>query len=421
MHRVLRHITLVVLPLLTFVLGWQVGVRLEQRELVESYGRLEEVYLGGVGSGDLITDPEHEVDLTLLWSVWKLLLKHYIVVGDVRPTPLLFGAVRGLVRAVGDPYTTFMSPEENKDFRQALNGGLQGIGAQLTMRDEQVIVVAPLKGSPAKRAGLEADDIIIEVDGEPIDGLSLDQVVHRIRGPKGTSLTIGVIREDHPDTLSFTMKRDDIHVPSVEHELKKTQTGTVAYIAINQFGDGTTREVTEALEGLLREAPKGVIVDLRFNGGGYLEGAVEISSLFLSRGKVVSVERRDASPQSFYVSGRPIAPTIPLVVIINRASASASEIVAGALQDYGRATIVGMKSFGKGTVQEVIDLPGGSSLRVTTSRWLTPNGRDLGKEGVEPNVVVDRTREDFDTGRDPQLEKAMEVLLEGLPSKLSSP
>ncbi|OGJ59234.1 hypothetical protein A2635_03735, partial [Candidatus Peribacteria bacterium RIFCSPHIGHO2_01_FULL_51_9] len=370
-------------------------------------------YTGGVGSGDLVTDPEHEVDLTLLWSVWKLLLKHYIVPEDVRPTPLLFGAVRGLVRAVGDPYTTFMSPEENTDFRQALNGELQGIGAQLTMRDEQVVIVAPLKGSPAEKAGLEADDIVVKVDDGAIDGLSLDQVVHRIRGPKGTSVTIGVVREGHPDVLSFTIERDDIHVPSVEHEIKKTQTGTVAYIAINQFGDGTTHEVTEALKTLLREEPEGVVLDLRFNGGGYLEGAVEITSLFLPKGKVVSVERRDSNPQPFYVSGRPIAPVIPLVILINRASASASEIVAGALQDHGRAIIVGMKSFGKGTVQEVIDLPGGSSLRVTTSRWLTPNGRDLGKEGVEPNVVIDRTREDFEAKRDPQLEKAMEVLLEG--------
>ena len=413
MHRFLRNITLVVLPLLTFILGWQVGVRLEQENLEQAYGKLEEVYTGGVGSGDLFTDPEHEVDLTLLWSVWKLLLKHYIVPEDVRPTPLLFGAVRGLVRAVGDPYTTFMSPEENTDFRQALNGELQGIGAQLTMRDEQVVIVAPLKGSPAEKAGLEADDIVVKVDDGAIDGLSLDQVVHRIRGPKGTSVTIGVVREGHPDVLSFTIERDDIHVPSVEHEIKKTQTGTVAYIAINQFGDGTTHEVTEALKTLLREEPEGVVLDLRFNGGGYLEGAVEITSLFLPKGKVVSVERRDSNPQPFYVSGRPIAPVIPLVILINRASASASEIVAGALQDHGRAIIVGMKSFGKGTVQEVIDLPGGSSLRVTTSRWLTPNGRDLGKEGVEPNVVIDRTREDFEAKRDPQLEKAMEVLLEG--------
>lgn len=413
MHRFLRNITLVVLPLLTFILGWQVGVRLEQENLEQAYGKLEEVYTGGVGSGDLVTDPEHEVDLTLLWSVWKLLLKHYIVPEDVRPTPLLFGAVRGLVRAVGDPYTTFMSPEENTDFRQALNGELQGIGAQLTMRDEQVVIVAPLKGSPAEKAGLEADDIVVKVDDGAIDGLSLDQVVHRIRGPKGTSVTIGVVREGHPDVLSFTIERDDIHVPSVEHEIKKTQTGTVAYIAINQFGDGTTHEVTEALKTLLREEPEGVVLDLRFNGGGYLEGAVEITSLFLPKGKVVSVERRDSNPQPFYVSGRPIAPVIPLVILINRASASASEIVAGALQDHGRAIIVGMKSFGKGTVQEVIDLPGGSSLRVTTSRWLTPNGRDLGKEGVEPNVVIDRTREDFEAKRDPQLEKAMEVLLEG--------
>ena len=370
------------------------------------------LYSGETGSGQIVTDPENEVDMSLLWGVWRILIKHYIAPDELEATKLLFGAVEGMVRSVGDPYTVFMTPAQNKDFRQSLEGKLQGIGAELAFRDGLIVIVAPLKGSPAQKAGLLPEDVIIEVDGENIEGENLNQVVQRIRGQKGTTVTLTVDRPGALESKTFSIVRDEILIPSVESDLIETGSGALGYIALNQFGDTSIDEFQKSLKDLLGNDLEGLIVDVRYNGGGYLEGAVEMTSLFLRQGKVVSVERRGTEPEHHYVYGRPVAPDVPMVVLINQGSASASEIVAGALQDHKRATIIGMKSFGKGTVQEVLDLPGGSSLRVTTARWLTPNGKNLGKEGVHPDIVVDRSTEDFEAERDPQLDAAKEWLLD---------
>lgn len=411
MLRFLRLLTIITLPILTLVLGWQLGVSFEQNALREATAKLDVLY-GRAGSGTVLEDPETEADLSLLYGVWRLLLSHYIAPEELTTQKMLFGAVDGFVRAIGDPYTIFMTPSQNRDFRQALEGKLQGIGAELAFRDDQVVIVAPLKGSPAQKAGLLPEDIIIEVDSVDITGENLNQVVQRIRGKKGTTVTIKILREGSFDPLAFSIVRDDITIPSVESRFIETGSGSIAYIALNQFGDTSIDEFTITLQGFLEQSPKGIIVDLRFNGGGYLEGAVQLTSLFLHQGKVVAVERREGEPEPHYAYGRPVAPDRPLVVLINQGSASASEIVAGALQDHKRATVIGMKSFGKGTVQEVIDLPGGSSLRVTTARWLTPNGKNLGKEGVHPDIVVDRTVSDLENDRDPQLDAALEWLLD---------
>ncbi|MDO8649426.1 MAG: S41 family peptidase [Candidatus Peregrinibacteria bacterium] len=408
MSRFLRLSTIALLPIFTLLLGWQLGARYEQTILQEAQERLDMLYSGESGSGRLVTDPQKEVDISLLWSVWRLLIKHYIAPEDLEVTPLVFGAIEGMVRAVDDPYTVFMTPSENKDFREALQGTLQGIGAELTLRDGLVVVVAPLKGSPAAKAGLLPEDIITEVDGNDVDGESLNQVVRRIRGKEGTEVKLKIVRPGEREPRTFTIVREEITIPSVESEIKKTQSGSVGYIALNQFGDGSIEEIRNAVKEFKDEPLKGIVIDLRFNGGGYLEGAVELTSLFLTQGEVVSVERREGEPERHYVYGRPLLPDVPLAVIINQGSASASEIVAGALQDHGRAKIIGMKSFGKGTVQEVIDLPGGSSLRVTVAHWLTPKGRNLAKEGIEPDIKVDRSTEDYEAERDPQLEAAIE-------------
>lgn len=410
MPRPSQKAALVILPLIMLLLGWQLGVRFEQRSVGEFQKQFELVSQGGIGSGAAISDPASEIDLTLLWGVWKLLLKHYIDPVALEPRSMFFGAVRGLVAAVGDPYTTFMTPEENEDFRESLDGELQGIGAELTVRDGQVIIVSPLKGSPAERAGLQPEDIVVEVDGASVVGQSLSEVVQKIRGPKGTKVTIGVLREDEAKILSFTITREEIKVPSVSFEVKETESGSVAYLEVNQFGDDTIEEVAEVLRGLREDEVSGLVLDLRFNGGGYLDGAVDMTSLFLEKGKVVSVQRRTGEPQHHYVSGRPLLTSLPLVILINEASASASEIVAGALQDHERAKVIGKKSFGKGTVQEVMDLPGGSSLRVTVAKWLTPSGKDLSADGVHPDIEVEFEEEDRGAGRDPQLEAALAAI-----------
>lgn len=413
MSRAVRILTCTLLPLFTLVLGWQIGMAMQERELKGIQESLELLYSGQTASGGTIQDPEKEVNLALLWGVWRLLQKNYIAPEKMRTQDMLYGAVGGLVGAIGDPYTMFMTPTENTDFHQALQGRLEGIGAELTLRDGQVIIVAPLKGSPAAKAGLAPEDIILKVDDEDVTGKSLMQVVERIRGPKGTPVVLTVERPGEQEFLTFTIVRNEIHVPSVEYEVKKTATGSVGYIALNQFGDDSMKEVRNALQELKEEDLSGLVFDVRFNGGGYLEAAVDLVSFFLREGKVVSVQRRVGDPIHHYVTGRPIIPDLPLVILINEGSASASEILAGALQDHKRATVIGKKSFGKGTVQEVFDLPGGSSIRITTAKWLTPHGKDLSSAGVLPDIAVERTREDIENKRDPQLDAAMEWLTDG--------
>jgi len=413
MSRVLRVITATLLPLLTLVLGWQIGVSMEQRNFREREERLEVLYTGQSGSGALMEDPEKNVKPAIMWGVWRLLQKNYISPEHLKTQDMLYGATSGLVAALGDPYTVFMTPTENEEFHESLQGKLEGIGAELTLREGDVVVVAPLKGSPAEEAGLQPEDIIFKVNRKEIQGQTLAKVVHQIRGPKGTTVELEILRGGESDLLKIAIVRDEIKAPSVESEIKKTATGSVGYIALNQFGDGSTDEVRDALKSFNAEDIQGIVFDMRYNGGGYLEGAVELSSYFLKEGKVVTVQRRTGEPVHHYVSGHVIVPDLPVAVLINEGSASASEIFTGALQDHKRATVVGKKSFGKGTVQEVFDLPGGSSIRITTAKWLTPGGRDLGSEGIEPDIAVDRTREDREQKRDPQLDAAIEWLLDG--------
>lgn len=413
MSKFLRTVTLIFLPVITLLLGLQIGGTLEKQKLSEMSEQLELLYTGQGGSGQIVGNLEDGLDFALLDGIWRLLEKHYIKPEELKVQPMLFGAATGMVGAIGDRYTSFMTPKKNENFQQSLQGKMEGIGAELTMKENNVVVVAPLKGSPALRAGLEPDDIIAAVDGVDILEETLAQVVQRIRGKRGTEVILTIVRAGLPDPFDIPIIRDVITVPSVEGAVKETASGSVGYITINQFGEATARELEAIQRDFLDEDLGGVILDVRFNGGGYLERAVEMVSLFLQQGKVVSVVRREGEPEHHYVNGRPLNTETPLVVLINQGSASASEILAGALKDAGRATIVGKKSFGKGTIQEVFELPGGSSIRITTAHWLTPNGTDLSKEGITPDIDVGRSNEQIQVEIDPQLEAAMHWLLVG--------
>lgn len=408
--RVLRIATIVLLPVITLALGWQLGASYENQALLEVRRQIE-LFAPAAGSGQVLHDPEQEANLSLFWGVWRLLLTHYIAPDELHPQKLILGATEGMVRAINDPYTVFMGPDETREFRQSLSGQLQGIGAELGIRDEAIVVLHPLKGSPAEASGLLPGDIIIAVDRQSTEGKTLTGVVGLIRGPKGTSVTISVLRDKKIEPVVLTIVRAEITVPSVETKMLTTATGSIGYITLNQFGDTSVADFTKALKDTLKKEPKALIIDLRFNGGGYLEGAIDVVSLFVEEGKVVSVERRGGIIDVQEVRGRPLTIDLPMVVLINQGSASASEIVAGALQDHERATIIGMKSYGKGTVQEVMDLPGNTSIRLTTARWLTPKGRNISKEGITPDVVIDRTPQQMQKDIDPQLEAAETWLL----------
>jgi len=401
---VLKILVFVALPIISLLLGAQLGWR--SREMLgDGNGLPRTINATESGGYVVLEDPERDADISLLWHVWRLLLGRYVAPEQLQPRTMLIGAIRGLVDAVGDPYTTFLTPEEHQEFRDALQGELQGIGAELTVQEGRIVVVAPLPGSPAERAGLLPGDTITAVDGEDTEKKSLSDVVRRIRGPKGSEVSLSILRK--ATTQTIRIKREDIRIPSVEEEMKNTPGGPIAYVAVNQFGDSTVKEVTAAIGAAKKAGVRGLILDVRHNGGGYLDGAVALTSLFLQQGKVVSVKGRGDALSNHYVTGHPALPDLPMVILVNQGSASAAEILAGALQDHKRATVIGTKSFGKGTVQEVIDLPEGSGLRLTTAHWLLPSGRNLAHEGITPDIVIDRTPEDIDAKRDPQLETAL--------------
>jgi len=409
--KILRIVALGFLPLIALALGFQLGMSYEGQTYASDRQQIEDMFSKS-GSGVVIQgDPEQQVDLSLLWGVWRLLQKNYLRQEGMTSSTMVYGAVSGLVDSLGDPYTLFMTPKDTQDFDNAMSGTLEGIGAQLDSQSGIVTIVAPLKGSPAEKAGLLARDAIIKVDGVDITNLRLDEVVGKIRGPKGTTVSITVVRPSANEPVTVDVVRDAIHIPSVESKMIKNDKGSIAVVSLNQFGSDAIPEITKAISSLPKDI-KGFVLDLRYNGGGYLEGAVDLVSMFQATGDVVSVERRNQPSEKHTVTGKTLLPDLPMVVLINGGSASASEITAGALKDSGRATLVGTQSFGKGTVQEIIELPGGSSLRVTTAKWLTPSGHDLGKKGITPDIVVDRTVEEARADKDPQLDAAVTWLLE---------
>lgn len=315
------------------------------------------------------------------------------------------GLQRGLVDAAGDPYTTFLSAKDAAEFDSDLNGTFSGIGAELGKKDEKLVVMAPLEGSPAKKAGVRAGDIIAKIGDNVTTSISIDQAVNKIRGEAGTDIKLTLIRNDAPIELNIT--RANITVPSVKSEMLD---GNIGYIQLARFSDDTAELATKAAQDFKSKNVKGIILDVRNNGGGLLTTAVDVSSLWLNN-EIVVIEKEGGKTTSQLRSGNnPILEGIPTKVLINEGSASASEILAGALHDNGAAELIGTQSFGKGSVQELIDLPGGGKLKVTVARWYTPNDKNIDKEGIAPGVKVELTPDDFNANRDPQKDKALELL-----------
>lgn len=388
---------LIILVLFVFTLGWHVGAN----QIRQSEG----VYLNENYIPRKIS--KEKVDMQLFWDVWSLLASKYVDPQDLDFKEMIYGAIRGMVFSLKDPYTTFLTPKENQDFQNGLEGTLEGIGAELTLRNDLITIVSPLKNSPAKRAGIQPEDIILKIDGVDVDKYSFEQAVMKIRGPKGTKVTLTIGRKGDDEPIEITIIREKININSVEWEMRED----IAIIELNQFGVKTKEEFTKAISEILRERPKGIVLDLRFNGGGFLDGAVDIVSEFINKGKIVSVKKRNPEEDEvIYVNGKARIVHIPLVVLINKGSASASEIVAGAIRDHERGIIIGETSFGKGTVQEVENLIDGSSLRVTVAKWYTPNNINISEVGIVPDIEIELTPEDRDAKLDPQLDAGIEYL-----------
>jgi carboxyl-terminal processing protease len=327
--------------------------------------------------------------------------------GKLDVEKLLDGLKSGLVAASGDPYTEYMSPKNAKAFQGELNGSFEGVGAQLGKNEAgNIIIVSPIDGFPAQKAGLQPKDVIAEVDGKSTDGWTVDQAVDKIRGPQGTKVKLRVIRGNSED-LTFDITRQEINIPSVE---SKTLEGNVGYIKISQFGDDTTELAQQAASKLKQEGVSSVILDLRGNPGGYVDSAVDVASLWLDNKTVLEEKRDGVTIQTYRSHGTTSLKGLPTIVMIDEGSASASEIVSGALRDNGAAKLLGTKSFGKGSVQDPHELANGGLLKVTIARWYTPKGKNIDKEGLTPDIKVDRSADDLKAGRDPQLDAALKQL-----------
>ncbi len=369
------------------------------------------------------------VDFSMMWTVLQKLQANYYDKSKIVPQKLVNGAIAGMVDSLEDPFTMYLPPTENNDFKQGLAGQFEGIGAELGLSGKQIIVMAPLAGGPAEKAGIKPGDAILKVDKQIIIGWSLSQAVDKIRGPKGTPVTLTILHKGDQEAKEVKIVRDTITVKSVvtwtkaikdiagiksTDILKNAQASKVVYIRLSQFGDNTNQEwvgIANQID-LARKKDtsiKGVILDLRNNPGGYLTDAVFIASEFIDNGTVVMQEDGTGARAKLDVSRKGLLTDVPLVVILNRGSASASEIVAGALRDHKRAMLTGELSFGKGTIQEAEDLGGGAGLHVTIAKWLTPDGTWVHQKGLTPDVPV--ALDAKDQSHDTQLEKAVELLV----------
>ncbi len=352
--------------------------------------------------------PDKTVDFSLFWKVWDLVKEKHIDRNKLNAQKMIYGAINGMLKATGDPYTDFFNPKQSKDFSQDIKGSFEGIGAELGMKDHMLTVVTPLDGSPAKRAGLRSGDKILKVNNNVIAGLPIDQAVNLIRGKKGTKVILTVLHQGDKKTSEITIKRDIIEIKSVKLKFKKDQ---IAYVRITKFSENTAKEFDEATNKILEKGSKGIILDLRNDPGGLLDKAVSIASRMIPKGKVVVSEENSAGKkEALYTLGGDKLSSIPMVVLINEGSASAAEILAGALKDDRGITLIGKKSFGKGSVQQLMDLPGGSSIKITVAKWLTPNGDYIMKKGIQPDIKVDFTLNDYKKHQDPQLAKALSVI-----------
>lgn len=360
-----------------------------------------------------VKDPKN-IDFGLFWQTWDLLEKKFIEKKKLDRKKMFYGAIKGMVASVKDPYTVFLTPEENKRSKDDLGGRFEGIGAQLGLKDNKIIIIAPLKNSPAKRAGVKAGDFIAEVNGQSTKDWTLYQAVKKIRGPKGTKVTLTLNRDGKE--VKVVIIRDKINVPSLELSYEKN----IAYLKLNQFGEKTNREwdnaVYEIAKKWKKKEIKGMIIDLRDNPGGFLDSAVYLASEFLPKGAVVvKQESTKEQSRSYKVERSGQLLDIPLVILINKGSASASEILAGSLRDHKRAVLIGEKTFGKGSVQEALDLENGAGLHVTIAKWILPNGDWINGKGIKPDITVHNKLKEGNTltrENDKQLEKGFETLLE---------
>lgn len=385
-----------------FYVGYLAGNVHGAREVVPA-GEGEVLNVGSMPP----TGTADDVDFNLFWDVWDLVKDSYVD-QPISEKDLFYGAIQGMVGALGDPYSVFFDPESAQEFNSELAGTFSGIGAEIGMRDDFIIVIAPIKDSPAESAGLLPGDRIIAINGEDALGMEVNDAVTRIRGDAGTDVTLTILRGESSDAFDVTITRSDITLDSVSWEIRDDG---IAVINVYMFNDDSATLFEEAVQEVLTADVDGIVVDLRNNPGGLLTQAIDLAGFWID-GKTVVIEQVGDERQEFAASGVARLAGIPTVVLVNGGSASASEILAGALQDYDLATVIGETTFGKGSVQEYYEYGNGSAVKITVAKWLTPLGRSIDEVGIEPDLTVEYTEEDFNEQKDPQFDAAIRHLEE---------
>jgi len=352
--------------------------------------------------------PPEDLDFSLFWESWKKLEEMYVDKEKFDVQEVIYGAISGMVKSLDDPYTVFFKPEDSQRFIEDVKGTFEGIGAEIGIRKGHLQVIAPLEGAPAQKAGLRAGDKIIEVNDTPTIDITIEEAVNLIRGPKGTEVTLTIYREDWNESKEIKIIRGEIEVPSLKWELIDNNT---ALIELYHFTLKAGSDFNIAASEILNSPAEKIILDLRNNPGGYLGVAEDITGWFLKKGEIILIEDYgETEKRKEHLSKGPAQLlSYPIVVLIDNGSASASEILAGALRDNRGVKLIGETSFGKGSVQELEELSDGSSLKITVAKWLTPKGEMIADKGLEPDIKVEITEEDYEEGKDPQLDKAIEI------------
>lgn len=404
----------VFLIILSFLVGSQYG------SAHPGFQPLGDLTIGKAGSSGIFSFLDNkskaqapkDVNWQILWDVIDKINEKYVH-GPADLTKVLYGAASGAVASLEDPYSVFFPPKQAEEFQKELAGNFEGIGAEIAIKNQQLVVVAPIDGSPAQKAGLKPGDAILKIDEQDSNGLGLQEAVDKIRGVSGTKvkLTIGRKGESKPRDLEIV--RAQIIVRSLDFEIKEIKGKKIGYLKLRRFGEDSATGTQKAIDELLKSGVQAMIMDVRSNPGGYLDTAVQIAGNWLEKDKPVVIQKfGDGTEEVFKSKGPGKLADLPTVVLLNAGSASASEILAGALRDHGIAKLVGEKSFGKGSVQEVIQLQDKAELKITVAEWLTPNKININKAGIEPDVKVELTDEDFQGDLDPQLDKALELLVQ---------
>ncbi|MBI2034002.1 MAG: S41 family peptidase [Candidatus Liptonbacteria bacterium] len=355
-------------------------------------------------------EPEKPVgaDFNTFWQTWQIIDESYLRSKEVSPQDKVYGAIGGLVKSLGDPYSAFFSPNNSKKFQEDIRGSFGGIGVEIGIKKDKLVVIAPLKNTPAYDAGLLPGDQILTINSTSTEDLTIEQAVSFIRGPENTQVTLSILRDTWESSRDFKITRTRISLPTLDFEMKDDK---IAYIQIHSFNENVERLFANAVSEALSKDVKGIVLDLRNNPGGFLGVAINMAGWFLPRGSLVVSEAYPGGlKDDFKASGNSLLAKLPVVVLENGGTASASEILAGALRFHRKIKIVGEKSFGKGTIQEIKQLRDGSSLKITVAHWVLPGGEVLEGSGLKPDIEAKLTEEDAKNKRDPQLDKALEIL-----------